>query len=275
MNLLKKVAKNILPPVISKLFRKSSILKQYGFFGNYASWQEANALTKGYDEDLILNKVKIAIEKVKNGKAIYERDSVLFDKIEYSFPVLAGFLRIAAVNGNKLNVLDFGGSLGSSYFQNRRFLDVVQSLTWNIVEQSHFVDCGQKNFQNEELKFYYSIEECKKDQNPDVIFFSSVLQYLEEPCQFLESVINQGFDFIIFDRTPFLEDETLPERITVQRVPPSIYDASYPAWFFNSNRFLQLFKGKYELLTDFDSFETWELGDVSAKNRGFIFERIR
>ena len=36
------------------------------------------------------------------------------------------------------------------------------------------------------LNFFYSIKECLESQNPDVILFSGVLQYLEHPYDFLE-----------------------------------------------------------------------------------------
>ena len=78
---MKRILKEILPPVIIRnitgLF--------YGWYGNYKSWEEATKRSIGYDDVQILNKVKDALMKVKNGEAIYERDSVLFDKIRYSF----------------------------------------------------------------------------------------------------------------------------------------------------------------------------------------------
>ncbi|MDV3001980.1 MAG: hypothetical protein N5P05_003586 [Chroococcopsis gigantea SAG 12.99] len=76
---------------------------------------------EGYDKDIILETVKNSLLQVKEGQAIYERDSVLFDKIEYSFPVLTMLLKVALENDSKLSVLDFGGSLGSHYFQYRNF----------------------------------------------------------------------------------------------------------------------------------------------------------
>ena len=72
---------------------------------------------------------------MKRGEAVYERDSVIFDHIEYSFPVLCGLLRAAVEDDGKLNVLDFGGSLGSSYYQKKGFLAVCKHLRWSIIEQ--------------------------------------------------------------------------------------------------------------------------------------------
>src|SRR3954462_15124415 len=115
----------------------------YGWSGHYKNWQEALSLTKGYDASAILEKVKSAVLKVKNGEAVYERDSVLFDKIEYSWPLLSALLWIALKKINELSVVDFGGSLGSSYFQNKMYLRTLKKLRWNVVEQKNFVEAGQ------------------------------------------------------------------------------------------------------------------------------------
>jgi putative methyltransferase (TIGR04325 family) len=34
--------------------------------------------------------------------------------------------------------------LGSSYFQNRKFLQSLPDVRWNVVEQPHYVDAGRK-----------------------------------------------------------------------------------------------------------------------------------
>ena len=88
------------------------------FEGSYSTWQEADALCNGYDNMDILEKVLSAILKVKNCESVYERDSVIFDQIEYSWPVLTGLMWAAAQNSGCLKVLDFGGSLGSSNLEN-------------------------------------------------------------------------------------------------------------------------------------------------------------
>lgn len=79
-------------------------------------------LCKGYDSHKILDKCKRATLEVVNGNAVYERDSVLFDAIQYSWGLLAGLQYAAICTNNKLNVIDFGGSLGLTYHQNSNFL---------------------------------------------------------------------------------------------------------------------------------------------------------
>ena len=63
------------------LLRLSSLKKGVRWSGDYDSWTEAQKASTGYDGKVILNKVKDSLLRVKNGKAAYERDSVLFDEI--------------------------------------------------------------------------------------------------------------------------------------------------------------------------------------------------
>ncbi len=65
--------------------------------------------------------------KVKRGEAVYERDSIVLEKFQYSWPLTSGLLYAATMSNSKLNVLDFGGSLGSSYYQNRNYLKGIKN----------------------------------------------------------------------------------------------------------------------------------------------------
>lgn len=264
--------RDFLPPVVLEVYR--SLWGRFGFFGDYADWKDAKDASTGYDSDLILDKVRDSMLKVKSGEPLYERDSVLFDKVQYSWPLLAGLLWIATQKDNRLDLVDFGGSLGSTYFQNRKFLAHLKELRWSIVEQKKFVECGKHDFENEHLKFYEDLDDCFREQRPDAILFSSVLQYLENPYAILDKVLKLGFEFILIDRTPLIESGD--DRITVQKVPPSIYDASYPAWFFNRDKFLSFLSDDYELMAEFDALSgTIYLQGARAVDKGFVFRKIR
>ena len=128
--------------------------------GNYESWDDATRASTGYDAAVILQRTREALLKVKRKEAVYERDSVVFDKPQHAFPLLAGLLRASSASNGRLCVVDFGGSLGSSYFQCRNFLNPVCSLKWLIVDQPAQVACGREDFESNELRFYDSIEEC-------------------------------------------------------------------------------------------------------------------
>ncbi|MDA8239842.1 MAG: TIGR04325 family methyltransferase [Nitrospiraceae bacterium] len=245
-----------------------TIVARYGFFGNYKCWADARKRSGGYDADIIVEKVKNALLQVKKGAAVYERDSVLFLKIQYSWPLLSAILWIASQNNNTLRLIDFGGSMGSSYYQNRFFLSHLSELTWSIVEQKAFVDCGKRHFADDHLKFFYSLQECLATGPYQAILFSSVIQYIDKPYELLSEVMDHDFEYILFDRTPFLIKGK--DRITVQRVPPGIYDASYPAWFFNPEKFLGFMRAKYDLMADCESNDR---ANIRSVFKGFIFRR--
>lgn len=261
---VKILTRNLIPPIVTKIY--SYMTTKYGLFGDYPDWKTAERKSLGYDADVIFNEVKEASLKVKNNKAVYERDSVLFSEVRYSWPLLAALLWIASQNKNKLNLVDFGGSLGSSYFQNRFFLGHLNELRWNVIEQQKFVKYGKMYFENEHLKFYYNLDESLKEQTPEVILFSSTISYLADPYALLEKVINTGFKYIIFDRTPFFEKEK--DRIAIQKVDPKIFNASYPIWIFNKKNFSRLFQDKYRLIAEFD---VPERVNIPCVFKGFIF----
>jgi putative methyltransferase (TIGR04325 family) len=241
--------------------------------GVYPSWEEAKRHAESWDSELIINKVKDSALKVKNGEAAYERDSVLFYKKEYPFTLIAGLLRIAAMNNGKLNVLDFGGSLGSTYYQCRDFLTGLEKIKWNIVEQEKFVKIGRELFEDKELKFYFSIEECLEKEKPYVIIFSGVLQYLENYYEILEKA-KSYFTHIIVVRTPFA---AIPDNlITLEVVPPSIYKATYPMWIFSNERFMKIFQREFTLIAEFPSVDgSWNFKNIRIEFKGYIFEKTR
>jgi len=250
----KQILKAFIPPIVFSIIRKlKKPIEQpfYGWAGDYATWGEAKANCTGYDTANILETCKNSLLKVKTGEAVYERDSVLFNEIQYSWGLLAGLEKAALENNGNLCVLDFGGSLGSTYYQNKEFLSSIKNLTWCIVEQAHFVDCGKQNFENKQLKFYHTIEACMTQHKPNVLLLSGVLQYLEKPEEWIDKLTALKIDNIIIDRTTIVDCEK--NIITIQKVPSTIYNASYPCWFFNENKFEKLFK-EYLLVAKFESF---------------------
>lgn len=268
---LKSFAKRWLPPALAARL-KPLVGGSIYFSGDFPTWTAASANSTGYDSDLILERVSDAMLKVTRGEAKYERDSVLFDRAQISFPVLAGLFRAASESGNRLSVLDFGGSLGSSYIQCREFLSVLPELKWGIVEQKHFVDRGRQRFQTGQLKFHHTIAECVAEDSPNVALLSSVLQYLPAPGEIVDELMAARIPYLIVDRTPFIDGSS--DRITIQHVPESIYRASYPCRLFGRQRFIDRLRDRYDLIAEFDGFDgTAFAGGMQFAFGGMIFCR--
>lgn len=242
---------------------------QGAFEGDYPSWSAAELEAGGYDVPAILERVRNAALKVKRGEAVFERDSVCFYHEEYRWPPLACLLRVAAENGGKLRVLDFGGSLGSFYFQHRKHFASLREVRWAVVEQPHFVACGKAEFSDDVLEFFETIEECQAQVDVDVIFVSSVLQYLPNPYDWLGRFAQTHIPYLLLDRTPFIERDC--DRLTVQRVPPEIYPASYPAWFFSRSRFaVEVERAGFREVVRFDAADDVGIG----RFEGVLFARV-
>lgn len=265
---MKKIIKALLPPIVFD-FIKKVYKKKYGWLGEYDSYEEVEKLSKGYNQDNIINTVKNSLLRVKNNQAVYERDSVVFEKIHYSWALLSGLMYVTLKSHNKLDIIDFGGSLGSTYYQNRVFLDRLEHVSWNIVEQEQFVNIGRKEFEDARLKFYYSVEEAKQNnKNINVILLSSVLQYISSPYELLDEMLQHDFKYILFDRTAFSKNK---KRVTLQVVPPHIYEASYPCWFFDEREFKQYFEKKNFYIIE--EFEALDGESDSYIFKGFIMEK--
>jgi putative methyltransferase (TIGR04325 family) len=260
-----------LPPHVRRLIRRE-VDHAVWYTGNYTTWKEALRESNGYHEPLIVDKVADAIEKVAKGEAAAERDSVLFEQIPHSFPLLVGLLR-AAVSGHRLRVLDVGGSLGSTYFQCRDVLSRLDEVRWNVVEQASFVECGRRRFQTDVLRFYDSIDACLAEGPVDVVLLSSVLPYVENPYGLLDAILEREIEHVIIDRTPLLESE--PDRLTIQHVPAHIYgkDLSYPAWFLNREIVVARFSRRYNSIFEFDALAGLiRINGATARDTGFLLE---
>ncbi|WP_161627742.1 methyltransferase, TIGR04325 family [Eisenibacter elegans] len=262
--MLKTLLKDLIPPLALKLYhrlrgtaaKEQALVQQKRaatvyWQGSYPSWQAAQAAAEGYDAPHILQKVREATLKVKRGEAAYERDSVVFDTPAYNWPLLANLLHIAHIQGQALEVLDFGGALGSAYFQHRRFFEPLKTLRWSVVEQAHFVACGRSDIADEHLQFYDTMEAACQAHSPTVLFASGVMQCLPEPYAWLKECMALELPYIILDRTAFMIDGAA--RLTVQYVPAHIYQASYPAWFLDYAQVCALLSSRYSLLTTFDN----------------------
>jgi putative methyltransferase (TIGR04325 family) len=258
---------------VKALWSRFSARRRILYSGNYPDWDSAARASGGYAADLILEKAVRAMSAVRSGQAAYERDTVLFDAIEYSYPLLAALLYAASRSGNRLRVLDFGGALGSSYVQNRQFLAHLDSLRWHIVEQPHFAAAGRRQFEDDRLRFFDSLEAATADGAPDLALLSGVVQYVPDPFALIARIKALQPALIVIDRALILESAA--SRLTVQTVPPAIYDASYPCWILNRAEVLEAFAGDYRKLIDFAAHggATVDLGDAQASYGGWLFER--
>ena len=270
MSTLKQNIKTLLPPLLLDFYKK--VNTKYGYFGDYNNWQAAQKYTTSFEDNAILDKIKDSINKFLNGQAVFERDSIIYEEPQYSWQLLTTLLYIAAQKEN-INILDFGGSLGSTYFTHKKFLPKNISYNWSVVELEKFVVYGKKYFEDSQLKFYLNIDEAMNHNSFDIIALSGVICYLDKPYQFLEHLINKKFEYIFIDRTLFFESN---DRITIQKVHPSIYNANNSCWVFNKKKMADFFEKDYEIIEFFKictpAVNIYQPFDI-AQEHGLILKR--
>ena len=237
------------------------------FEGPIASWEEAKLVSVGYDSKIILDRTLGSTLKVRDGSVAFERDSVQFSKIEYSWPLLSGVLLGLAERAGPLSVLDFGGSLGTTYFQIRRFLREIDAVDWAIVEQHHYVEAGIQHLETPHFRFFRTIEEAIRWRRPAVALFSSVLQYLEHPSALLEEIVRAEPRVVILDRTPMTD--SAKNQPIVQHIPAHIYEGSIPMWLLSRGQIASALQNSYNLVEEFDA-----LGGTGRTNDGVTFSWV-
>ncbi len=264
---LKRFARAWLPPAAQRWARR--LTQPAAYTGDYRTWQEAKAAARGYDDPAIFDKVVASARAVRDGHAAFERDSVTFAETAIHGPLVAGLLRAASKNEGRLHVIDFGGGFGSAWWQHRAWIDQGAEVTWEVIEQPHFVAAGREEFEVGPLRFRQSLDECTANPRSALILLSSVLPYLEKPHDLMAEIARRGFRHVLIDRTGFTRNHA--DRLTVQRVPKTIYDATYPCWFFSEERLLQPLAANYRVLVKWPSFDTVE---IEAEFRGILLERV-
>ena len=248
--MLNNFLKYILPDFLVKIINK--ILKRdIQIVGKYLNWDEALNNSMGYDDNRIFDKSKKSFIKVLNNEAYYERDSVLFYKENINYSLIKILNEINFKLKRVINILDFGGSFASTYFQNRKILKNNKNFTWSIIEREQIINYVntsriRKKIKNSysNLNFYLTIKDYLRFYSPDLVLFSSVLQYLPKPFDILKFLININVKYFLILRTPFHQ---FADEIKIQIVPKHIYKSNYPIRIFNEKSFLKYFlKNSYK-----------------------------
>lgn len=224
--------------LLKRLFRKRQ------FQGNFKTWSDAKNASKGYETDDILKRAIHCRDLVLSGKAKYEQDLRVYHTDPFKPESLSALLWIYKEE-SKLNVLDFGGSFGTSFYIHNRFLENLY-MKWNVVEQEKYVKYAKEHYETGQLKFHYSINECK---DINVVYLSGVLAYLEYPYDVVNQLVELKPKYIILDRNHTLDNPDEKTRLTIQVTNKMTIPTSYPCWLFNEKDIINAFNG-YEIIAN-------------------------
>lgn len=264
---LAKLIKALLPPAATNLLLRMGLAGNRFKYG-YKSWTDAEADCSGYDSSLITQALLRSSRRVRDGDVAYERDGVEFDSIQYSWPLLAAVLGTQMATKD-LKVLDWGGSLGSTFRQNKHLLESAGiQLEWLVVEQKHLVEIGTSEFTLGALSFSESMTGIPVGQY-DLVMLASSICYIQDPERVLSEIAGLQPKRIVFDRTP--ESRSGIDQIGVQRVGKGIYKASYPIRAFAPDSLAKYLSPHYKLVFDWES----DLQpDPKTISKGYCFDRV-
>ena len=245
---MKKIIKQLIPPLGIKIIKKIIFPKTI----QYEKYEDVVNVTKEeYDNDEL-------------SKVVSVKTKIYIDKL-YKQEIPIGYeeqklLSLFCLNENRsFKVLDVGGGSGIHYHIVKSHYNL--ELNWTILETSEMVK-SNKNNNFQELNFTDNINSIK-DVKFDLIYLSSVIQYLPEPYNFLEKIFSLKSNKIIITRTPFKNQGE--EYFTVQKslysengpgeLPKHFKDkfVTYPRYSFTINnfqRFLEKYKTKVITIDD-------------------------
>lgn len=202
------------------------------------SWKQAQDQSTGYEDPEITNRLVMASQAVRDGRALAQRDGILLEREIIDWP-LSACLLLEILGGDSPCVVDLGGGLGGTYRIMRSLLPAHISLDWLVVEQPSVVEVGEREFSTQELRFC-EFEKFGFDATRNtLLLISNSLQYIPEPEATVRSFIDGGVFSVIVQGVPTV-DTRLAKIPSIQRVPGNMVKSSYPAWLFSPKIFSAL-----------------------------------
>jgi len=221
---------------------------------------------EGYSSLIIANKIYESTKQVINGEARYERDGVLFSDDCWDLNIITSILFVMkSLNKNEINIVDFGGGMGTTYYKNKDILSKIITQNWNIVEQDAFIKFGRK-IDNPKVKFYKSIDDfiALSGNQIDLIIVSNVIQYIDNSYSVIESLYDKS-KFILFNKVPL--SNHIEDKLFLQIINPKIYDAMYDITIYSKSSFLKYVNEKFILIMNGLNYD-----EVMIKKANIEFE---
>ncbi|MBT3069776.1 methyltransferase, TIGR04325 family [Rhodomicrobium sp. Az07] len=254
----KQFFKSITPPILVDIARdwRRAPAGAGGFEGPFGDWNAAVANSTGWDAPVITEKTRDISRAVRDGNIRFQQDTIARNSVVYSSAILAFLVMAIQESNGAVDILDFGGSLGTNYIQNRAIIANAVSehrCNWVIVERPDIVRIGRDEFERDGVRFFETLDEASATLGrlPASVLFSGSLQYLDAPMSIIDRLVASDVRIIGIDR--LLMSEQPEHEIFVQRPDPEkYYSASYPVWAISRKRFAEEMSSRgYALIAEF------------------------
>ena len=250
----------------------------------YESYARASRDSETYEEPAIVEVV------VKKTELLRDRlRSASRRQVSTRQSVQNAFVLTYARGLAPLNVLDYGGACGASFFELDHLLPSLIA-EWRVVETEAMARAAGKVFQEERIWFYSDLDEAVQDMpSRDLLIASGVLQYLPGPLSSLRHLLALEFSYLYVTRTPVSAHFKRPligKQVAWLSahgpgpMPPGIPDrkVSCPITFVPEEELLQSLSDSHSLALYFAEGEeqTLRFGGQPAvvNNIGFLLQRV-
>lgn len=271
--MMRRLANDWLPPALLRGVRRArrALWRDRSL---YSTYEDALTVCRGYEEDVLAD---IVLEKTRRLKAELSTSAEGDGGFELDLTrrrLLLGLL--TARTGDRLNVLDFGGSCGAQAFIARTLLPDDVELRWHIVETPTMAARAQ-SISDERLRFFTSIDEAAAafDEPIDLAMASCSLQYMPNPVETLGRLTRLGAEHVYITRAGLSDEPGLDnDLITVQKswrrlngpgpLPGGYEDGptSFPLVISPRSAFERVIEERYDLL--------WR---IREQRRVYVFDR--
>lgn len=271
--MLKGALRAITPPIVWGAARSLGSRLRPGehrtFRGPHASWDDAVRQSDGWSSDVVTQKALTAALAVRDGRAAWEQDGVVEEHVSHSSAILSLLVLASGDRKDRLDIVDFGGSFGTHYFQNRRFLDASGTpYTWHVVDLPNVVALGREHLATPALQFHADLREATSSHPPQAVLFSGSFQYLADPWPVVDQIQETGARHMALDRV--LVSPNPRDEVFVQHPDPNrYYPATYPVRCFGVDALVERFSQRGWRLVERFSNDRHRAFDHS----GFLFTR--
>jgi putative methyltransferase (TIGR04325 family) len=257
--------------LVARLIRYNSSM----WSGSYPDWETAALSCRTTTLEGQLCAYERALTAVLDGQALFERDSLLQHRPVTCWPLMLALRDLQACGTFRPIVLDYGGGLGSVYFQHRAWWSASRPVTWNVVELPQVAAIGRRLVQDPQLNFFDSLEKAVQHQPPDLIVAAGILPMVARPEALLDTLASLGARWLYLDRIP-VSHRNGKTLIARQVVPSNVYESESPFWFFDECKWLKQLSSRFVLvgqsLSDWDD-PVWVQG-YHYQWRGYLLRPL-
>ena len=262
----RKLLQGTLPPVLFDALLQLRG-RRYGFHGDYRSYDEA---VRHCHTPSAYHSQRIIDTALRNALEGSDRPGVVMTTREQQLLAASLTPLMACALKREIRVLDFGGGLGADFRRLRAAMPTGWCIAWDVLETMPMAEAGRQHVRETGLHFFSDWNQLQ--ERYDLVHASSSVQYTPDPVHTFERLTILAGHYMVVTRCPLIPGSR--DRLTVQRVPPSYYDASYPAWFLGEDKWLPLIERNFIIRRRWSVPEDrLFLDGHRVMNQGFLLER--